>query len=245
MKGGFNEVPGKIWRQGLFEESSTQKHRIGAMRLLDDGRLFVYSKAGAALAAGECNQAAATDAYSLECAVAVAAAVDDQSITITYGAGTTATANYYRDGFAASVMPAYGIGNTYKINKHAAAVSGGSLSIHLYDKLLVALTVSSKITLVKHPQDGVIQSIITTPTGVITGVSPIAVTSAYYFWNQVRGTAQVLGNGNWVVGDHLVPGGVAGALMPMGAVTDPIVAYCLKDSTDTYGGFAMLAIPGY
>ena len=73
-KGGYAETPNTFWRQGLFEESSTQKHRIGAVRALDDGRVFAYAKAGATLAAGECNQAAAVDTYSLQCAVAAAAA---------------------------------------------------------------------------------------------------------------------------------------------------------------------------
>jgi len=243
--GGYCEGPGKIFTQSLFAESATKKHRIGAIRTLDDGRVFAYAQAGAALTAGYLNQAAVPDAYSPECAVQAAAAVGDKHIHITYGAGATATLNYYEDGFLASVMPAYGIGTMYKVRGHAAMTSGATVQVNLYDSVLVALTTDSKVSLTKHVQSGVITSIATTPTGVIAGVSPIAVTSAYYFWNQVKGICNVLLAGNAVVGENLVPGAVAGGLMPHAAVTEVVCGYCIKDATDTYGMLVMLSVPGY
>ena len=243
--GDFVEGRPSLYVQGLFEQSSTKKHRLGTIRALEDGRVFAYARAGAALAAGEATQAAAIDAYSTEVAVQAAVVVGDKYIYITYGGGATAIADYYLDGFIGSVMPAQGIGATYKIRGHLAMTSGATVKVNLYDAVRVALTTSSKCTLVKHPQDNVIQSIITTPTAVGTGVPPIAVTNAYYFWNQVKGVAQVLVNGTWVIGDALSPGGVAGALMPQAAVTDPIWAYCVRVGTNARGGMVVLAIPGY
>jgi len=242
--GSWVEAPGTVFVQPLFEQSSVKRHRIGTIRKLNDGRVFAYALAGATLAAGEMTQAAVPDAYGEACAV-VTGALGAKTLTVTYGAGTTATANYYQDGFAISVMPSYGIGHIYKIRGHAAATSGGSLVLKLYDTILEALTTSSKISLSKHHQDSVIQSVVTTPTGLCAGVPPIDVTDTYYFWNQVRGMANVLCNGTWVVGEPLVPGAVAGSLMPNAAVTEAYVAYAMQQPTDTYGGMAMLCIPGY
>jgi hypothetical protein len=142
-------------------------------------------------------------------------------------------------------MPAYGVGYMYKVRGHVAMTSGATVQVDLYDTVLEALTTSSKVTLTKHPQDSVIQSVITTPTGVITGVNPIDVTDTYYFWNQVKGVCNCLANGTWVVGETLVPGGVAGALMPNAAVTEAYIANAIMAPTDTYGGLCMLSVPGY
>ncbi len=242
----YSEAPAQVWAQSLFEESATKVYRLGTIRPLDDGRVFVYSHAGAALAAGELNQAAVPDAYGLRCAVQATAAIGDRHIHITYGAGATATENYYADGFIGMNTPSYGGGHMYKVRRHSAMTSGATVLVELYDEVRVALTAStSKVTLIKHPQDDVIESVITTPTGIITGVNPIAITSAYYFWNQVRGVAALLCNGTWVTGDALCPGGVAGAAMPQAATTGPIVGYCIEVPTDTDYGLAALAIPGY
>ena len=242
--GGYCESPGISFVQSLFSQSLVQKHRIGTIRALDDGRVFAYAKAGATLAAGEMTQAAVPITYSTECAVQAAGAIGDKHIHITYGA-STAIANYYRDGFALSAMPAYGIGGMYKVRGHVAFTSGGTHEILLYDSLWEALTTSSKISLTKHPQDSVIQMVTTTPTGVVAGVPPIDVTDTQYFWNQVKGICNVLLAGNAVVGENLVPGAVAGGLMPHAAVTEVVCGYVIKDGTDTYGIPVMLAVPGY
>ena len=242
--GTFTEAPPTTFAQNLFEESVSAKQRLGTIRPLEDGRVFAYAQAGEALAAGDLNQAAVPDAYGTELAV-VSGTAGEKTMVVTYGAGTTATANYYKDGFAMPVMVGYGPGHVYKIRGHAAATSGGSLTLYLYDELRETLTTSSKVSLIKHVQSGVIQAVATTPTGVVTGVAPIDVTTQYYFWNQVKGICNIKLAGNAVVGENLVPSGTAGAVMPHAAVTEVVCAYCVRDATDTYGMVAMLAIPGY
>jgi len=243
--GTYQEGVGTFYNQGLFVQSAVQKHRLGYIRPLGDGRVFAYAKAGEELAAGELTQAAVPDTYAPECAVQVAANVGDDHIFITYGAGARATLNYFKDGYITLVMPAYGIGYMYKIRGHAAMTSGATVRVELYDKVLLALTTSSKATLTKHPQDSVIQSVAANLTGVATGVPPMLITTGYYFWNQVKGITNVLCNGTWAVGDALTPGSVAGSLMPWATTTQPIIAHAMIVPTDTYGGLAMLSVPGY
>jgi hypothetical protein len=66
----------------------------------------------------------------------------------------------------------------------------------------------------KHVQDGVLIHS-SMPTAWLTGVPPIAVTAAYYFWNQVKGPACVLTEGTLVAGKTVVPStSVDGAVAP-------------------------------
>jgi hypothetical protein len=245
MSSTYTEQPNFIFNQGLFEQSSTQKHRIGTIRELADGRKYAYAKAGATLVSGQVNQAAVPDTYAPNCAIQAVASIGDKHIHITYGAGARATANYFRDGYLAITMPAYGVGLMYKIRGHVAMTSGLAVQVDLYDTVLEALAVTSKCTLTKHPQDSVIQGVITSHTGVTTGVNPIDVADTYYFWNQVKGVCNCLCNGTWVVSDALTPGGVAGAIMPWATTSQPIVAHAMVVPTDTYGGLCQLCIPGY
>jgi hypothetical protein len=79
----FIETPNTIFNQPLFEQSATQKHRIGTIRELSDGRKYAYAKAGATLVSGQLNQAAVPDGYSEACAVQATANIGDKHIHIT------------------------------------------------------------------------------------------------------------------------------------------------------------------
>lgn len=238
----------KIYRQGLFEESSVAKHRIGTVRRLDDGRIFAYAlNAGSGLAAGKITQAAAPAANHLNKACAAAAAIGDKRVSVTLGA-TAATKDYYKDGFL-HVNDATGEGHLYKIRGHAAIESSGTGYIELYDAIRVALTTSSEVTLTANPQAN-ITVYPTTGTSVPAGVPPIAVTASYYFWNQVKGVCPILTDGTVVIGQHVrVSDGVAGAVEPLDRDgTHENEAECgtvLQVNADTEYSLIMLAIPGY
>lgn len=194
----------KVFAQGLYEESATQKLPLGTRWKLADGRSYIYCKnGGTALAKGVLLQTAVIDTLAVDMVLNTAAAVGDDHIHVTYGAGTTATANYFREGFAVSEeTTASGAGTLYKIDSHAAATSGGSLTIYLKDYVRAALTVTTtKITCIKHPCDAVVV-FPTTATGNCVGVSTGAVTADYYFWAQYQGEAAVLVD----TGDTLVVG---------------------------------------
>lgn len=246
--GTYQDGPVRYFNQGLFEESSVAKHRIGTIRMLDDGRVFAYARdGGSALSAGKVNQQYAPTANHLNCAVAVAAAIGDLSVAVTLGA-TAAAKDLYKDGFL-HVNDATGEGHLYKIRGHAAIDSAGTGVFYLYDKIRVALDITSEVTLTKHPQDSVL-TLPTTATGVPVGVAPIAVTASYYFWNQVKGVCPVLIDGTVVIGQHVrLSDGVAGAVEPLdrdGSTEDEAcIGTVLRVNANTEYGLIMLAIPGY
>lgn len=246
--GNYQEAPGQVWPQGLFEESSAAKLKVGTVRRLEDGRVFVYAlNAAVALAAGKITQSSAPVANHLNIAVAAAAAIGDKKVQVTLGA-TAATANQYKDGFL-HVNDATGEGHLYKIRSNPAADSSGTLWLTLYDAIRVALTTSSEVTLTVHPQNSVIVYP-TTGTSAPAGVPPIAVTASYYFWNQVKGPAVCLVDGTWVIGQHVrVSDGVAGALEPLNrdgtAEDEAAVGTVLQVNADTEYGLVQLEIEGY
>ena len=202
-QGNWDEQAPKIFAQGLWDESSTKNHPLGTMRVISDGRAFCYALNGAAeLAAGKLNQTVAPVSTFEGQAVAAAAPVDDRELTLTPGAGT-AVANLYADGFL-HINDAAGEGHMYKVKSHKAVTSSTDFTLNLYDFIRVALTTSSKWTLTVNNQKNLIISP-TTLTGNIAGVAPRVVTAAYYFWNQVRGCASVLGHGTLVIGDNVTP----------------------------------------
>jgi len=245
--GGYCDAPGKLFNQGLFEESSEKKHRLGTIRILDDGRVYAYALAGTALYAGLLTEGAAADTLAVEKAVAVQAEVGDAHVHITYGAGTTAVANYFADGYLCSAKVAVYPGPMYKIRSHIAAVSGATLDVHLYDKIREILTTSCYVSMIRNPQAGVILHTDAAPLSFLTGVPPIDVTNAYYFWNQVKGMCSLALAGTELPGVVCVGSATAGSVMPLATVGTqaPCGVFTMEGVTDTWHTFVMLSIPGY
>ena len=240
--------PVSLFDQHLWEESDTQKHALGTIRALSDGRVFTYSQAGGtALVAGTLNQMAVQVANHLNLVVAAAAAIGDTAVTLTLGA-TAATAGQYAEGYLYHNKTSV-LSQMHKISTNAAADASASCSVSLSDPIRVAFTTSDECTIAKHPQDGVV-IYPTTSTRVATGVTPIAVTAAYYFWNQVKGPAAVLADGTLVLGNHVrASDGTAGSVENLDrdgtAEDDVCVGTTINIGTTAETAFIMLAIPGY
>lgn len=194
---GMNFGPGAvIVNQGIYEESSTKKARIGE-RLQVGDRVFRYASSGEALIAGVFAQMAlvggATTTLQTTRPVAVAAAIGDNRIYTT--ALTTAqAANLFEDGWVVIHDDSAVACFLYRIKGNSAlATSGTSSYLELYDDLHIALTTSDQLEIMTNP----FKSVIAVPsatalTGGLAGVPPIAITSAYYFWIQTWGPAAVL-----------------------------------------------------
>lgn len=240
---------GSLFGQDLWEISATAKHDLGTVRSIGDGRQFVYAQAGAvALVAGTLNQMAVQVSTHLNMVVTAAAAIDATSVTVTLGATNAATAGQYAEGYLYHNKTSV-LGQMYKVSTNAAAAAAASCEVTLHDPVRVALTTSDECTIVKHPQDGVI-IYPTTSTRVATGVAPVAVTAAYYFWNQVKGPAAVLADGTLVLGNHVrASDGTAGSVENLDrdgtAEDDVAVGTCINIGTTAESAFIMLAIPGY
>ncbi len=220
--------------QGIYQISATAKERLGRKRILDDGREFVYCKAGAsALAAGKVNFAENLDAYWVnEAGVASAGiAIGEKTFTLTISAGTAITENQFEGGFL-HINDNTGEGHQYLIAGNSAVTSSGTtINITLEEAIRVALTSSSDFTLVSPLGWKVVE---TATLACPVGVAPCVVTAAYYFWNQTRGIAAVLTHGTPAIGvavDQSLE--IAGAVKAMGSATKVMIGRVVQTGVDT------------
>lgn len=243
------QIP-KIYPQGIYEESSTQKLPLGTKWSLADGREFVYARqasSGGVTGPGYIAQCQAVDAQQSSCTVAVAGAIDDTTIYVTNGADTH-DADTYAEGYVV-VEDDAGEGQCLKIRSHSAMTSGGSVTIVLYDALRVAITTSTTVTIMKHPLDSVIVCPANTPTAPVAGVATITPTASYYFWLQVRGMAAVLvDNSTTLIAGVPVQayGDVAGACQVMTENEEiPIIGHCFDIGAQNEKAAILLDIKGF
>ena len=206
---------------------TAQRHPFGAQMILEDGRKYRWAKAGGSdLVVGNVIQAAANVANHVD-TTAAANAIDALTLTTTLGA-TAATIDQYFEGYAnISVDP--GAGRLYKFGTTPVVASSGSFVGTLYVpfKILVALTTTSRVDLLKNPYDNVIQAPATTLTGAIVGVAVAIIltseTGNNWGWLQTRGMASILTAGTLILGNNAtMPTGIGGAVGP--AAATPIEA---------------------
>jgi len=214
MARGFEVTTGLVIQQGLFEDSSTSKHKLGTRMQLADGRVFYYAKntatTGVAGNAQECLPAVANHTnVNMTATYAVGATV----VSIESG-GTVAAVNQYREGWF-FCTEGDGMGHAYKIKSNVATSgsSGDNLVITLYDPLRVGLTAgaSSQGSAIYNPYYGL--KIATTEANNIMGVMNYIVTSAYYYWLQTWGPTVVLGSAAVsTIGEPLTAHGTNGSV---------------------------------
>jgi len=197
--------------QELWDASSTQKESLGLMRPTEDGRMFRYAKAGGSdLAPGKLNFTTQIVSDHTNIAVAAAAAIGENQVTVTATAGTAIAANGLRDGYL-QVNDATGEAYQYLIGGNTAiTASGTTVYISLVEPIKVALVAgTSEVTLVHNNQYYVVES--ATEENVATGVPLVVVTTLYFFWNQVWGPAIGLMKTTPPVGCMLIPGSTSGS----------------------------------
>jgi hypothetical protein len=182
---------------------------LGSVMRLQDGREFVYAKAGEALSKGKLATAPAHVADHSNIAVAAAVAVGGTTVTVTLGA-TAATANQYAGGLLVT-SDAAGEGTSYEILSHAAVDASGVITLKLRNPIRVALTTSSEVTLVHNQFRGTLEGTVATRKAV--GVPLVDVTDQYFYWAQYRGACPVLADGAIALGNAVVPSdAVSGAV---------------------------------
>jgi hypothetical protein len=212
--------------QEAFESSATAKHSVGTLGQTKDGRKFRYVKAGgSALVVGNALQAPVEDTDHDDVAVRATAA-GSLELLITTGSGSGALdANEYAGGYAV-IDTTPGLGYVYKIDRHdaIAASTNGSLFLDSADPIQVALTTSSKVTLVKNPYNRVIQMPATTLTNAIVGGAVHPIAASEYGWIQTGGLGAALISGTPGAGQPVTVSGTAGALAVHSAEL-PEVAY--------------------
>jgi hypothetical protein len=185
--------------QGLYEVSSTQKERLGMLRIEPDGRKFRYAKASSTeIACGVTCSMAAAVANHVNQSVAAAVAIGDTEVQFVDG-GTGMSADDYKDGYL-QVNDGTGQGHQYLIDTNTYCAASGTSIVTLKDPIRVALVASatSQVSLLPNPWNGtVVQA--TEATGP-AGVTITVVPASNYYWSQTGGLACVLSNGNDAVG---------------------------------------------
>jgi len=235
----FTEETPKSFVQGLFEESATQKQRLGTIRKLSDGREFVYAKMGATVGvAGSLYQSPVTDIANVANVTVANANIGDRSLTITpvtIVAGDL-TANTFAEGFV-HISTGAANGMAYKIKSHGTLAANTAAAFTLYDKLRSAnvATATSKATLTRHPCKDVI--IHPSPaTAALVGVATFPVTANCYAWLQKRGPCAVETDGTVVGGDGVIASTAAdGCVAPETANgLDYKVGVCISDNANDH-----------
>lgn len=193
-----------------YGTSLTQLFPIGT-KLVQGDRTWRYTKNGAVgLIAGAVLQSAATlhaDADD-DIVVGATAAAGTYAVTLTSSANLACAANTYREGYL-FVNDEVGEGHAYKIKSHAALAGTANTIFYLYDPIVVALTTSSQVGLVKNPYADVV-AFAASRTAI--GIAPRAVTAAHFFWMQTGGPAAVIASAAITVAKRAVAAsGKAGA----------------------------------
>jgi len=230
--------------QGIYEESSTAKHRIGEKIELADGRCFRYGQSGAAVAAGvlvstdvSATCLAETDNIIIASAGRFSIAIGSSAIQITLA---SVTKNQYAGGIL-HITDDAGEGHQYRIKSNSATdfTTTDKVDIDLFDSLVVAVSTASDVAITGNLWTELIGAVAATDY-IMAGVSPIAFTDAYYGWFQTTGVATVLADGTITVGDTLtLSDGVAGAAQTRDAYTEPIVGHALF-APDSSGHMAVM-----
>jgi hypothetical protein len=209
-----------------FAESSTQLFDFGTLLFYGD-RVFRYAGiGGVAVTAGKTLQAAALyNANHRDMAVQAAAAAGATSVAVTFGGDTDAAANLYAEGYL-HINDVAGQGQLLRIKSHDAVDASASTTctLVLYDKVVTALTTSSKADLITATYNDLVVGP-TTFTGPIIGITAMDMTANYYGWVQIAGPCSVLLDVNPTGATEELGGLVirsddnAGACMGIGVVT--------------------------
>lgn len=209
---GWVEITGS---QSFDVYVSTDKipHPVGTVAQTRDGCRYVFVQAGAvALVPGNSIQGPATEPLHLALTPS-AAAIGDTSIVATLGAAAAAE-NRYADGYV-GIDTTPGNGYRYEVDSHLAVLSGGVITARLRkdSSIQVALTTSSRVGFMANPHKGVIQTPVTTATGLVVGVAVSAIAISGYGWIQQRGPVSALINGTPALGAMMlaVSGTTAGS----------------------------------
>jgi ribosomal protein L19 len=204
----------KVVGQDIMEDSSTQKHRLGARLVLGD-RVFRYTKNGSvALAAGKHVQSVITTNDFVPHANYTAG-----TIKVSTSSTTISTADQFAEGYLV-LREGGGVGETYKIKGNDVGV-GGVNKFTLYEPLVSdwVITTTSGCAVTNRYRNVVVGATATYASDPV-GVPIIAVTANYYFWAQTWGPCGCLIGALTLGGDTLSQmvlsndTTVAGALYP-------------------------------
>ena len=210
------------WSQGIYEIATYQKEELGALRILNDGRMFRYMKSAATIAAGKAIEATDEADSNLEAQGLPTIAVGAKTFTFTPGGAVTYVDDYFRGGWLV-ITEGTGLGQTYKIAGNVAEAAGTVLPIILEDAIVTATdTANSKGSV--YPSTylrGIVAATITNP---VLGIATQPLSALDYAWIQTRGPCACLIAGTPAIGSYIIANATDGSLgISSMAVSSPLV----------------------
>lgn len=199
--------------------TSTQKFPLGTKLVIGE-RVWRYTEnGGTGLTAGAPVQSApaAHAEQDDDIVVAAAAAIGAYTVSLTSTANLDTSPNDEANNFAEGylvVNDVTGEGHIYKIKSNEGFSGTSNSTFTLYDPIVVALTTSSQVGLIKSPYKDVVVTPGTTPTRPTIGVAPRIVTADYFFWMPTGGPAAVVAHAAIPVGALVVSGLTSGKVDP-------------------------------
>mgnify|MGYP001603128504 CR=1 FL=1 len=208
---------------------------VGQQLILDDGRKFRFSSAGAVALLTSNLMQAPIPVPNHVLQTAAAAAVGANTVALTLGA-TAATANQYKNGLlVVDLVANTGFGYTYGIKDHAAVASSGVFTVPLKATVQVAIsTAANSVSLIQHRNNNVIITIATTPTAELAGITVKPIPIGDFGWIQTRGPCTCLTTGTIVIGQHVFASTTAGAVIAGAAFSvQPTIGIVVRVATST------------
>jgi hypothetical protein len=242
-----------LTEENIVATTSSQRFPLGTRGATQDGRIFRYAQAGEALVAYELVQGNAefppstsTEGYFVSPYVAGSTMIQMAQDSTS---GSSLVANYYKDGYLIVNSTDVSVRQSVPIHSHGLLSSGSATSPavaaqYVYLKLpglpKAATTDTGPAKLVANPYKYVItSSILANPGGVVLGVTPVAVTTLYYFWLQTWGPCLCQAYGGSATAIDITPAHpIFRSTATEGAVTRALGS---TESSSTFGGWAPLA----
>ncbi len=214
--------------QDIYKVSGTKAPGImlGQKRLLPDGRVFRYAKAGGTLVAGEhCIMAVGVANHIKQIQSSGATNAAGKTEVSVYVGATAVTANQYDDGWLHIYDGAAGtVGFQYRIKSHTVSAAGSAIiTVQLATPILVATVTTDTFSLLPNPWSGVTHS--TTAESGPAGISMRPASSGQYLWLQTGDVACGYTKGTPAVGSKLTIGTTAGQAAIDNAYTTPLVGF--------------------
>jgi hypothetical protein len=206
----------------IYQTTTTRGlHKIGSRATLDD-RVFYFgslSNATGVVSNNLCQSAIPVANHVTETGATTGLVAGSTRVTLTLGA-TAAIENQYEEGYLTIESSTLGLGQIRKIRGgHAAVLSGGVITLDLYDPLNITPTGTVTWTLLANPYSNFIITPVTTITGTLVGVPQVAIpaaastTAPVYAWLQTWGPTSVLKDASTlVVGQGVIASATVGAV---------------------------------
>ena len=171
---------------------------VGDVREFDDGRKYVYVSTAVDVSASELVAIATCQATPIDGACTAAAiganevTIDTSAVAMFGGSAGVIAANRLAGGYL-MINDDAGEGYSYRIKTNTVGTSATSITVTLYDKLIVALTTASDVVLVGPKYKKVVLG---TATLQPLGAAVVASTAAsdgeeQYIWVQFQGPGVV------------------------------------------------------